>query len=437
MDALVGLLGVFALLLIAAAMSENRGRLPWRLIGTGILFQIVLAWLLIRQPAVVQVFAWIARIVDGVILKADKGIEFVFGSQLVDPSGPWGFIFAVKVLPVIIFFASLMAVLYHIGVMPRLVAALAWLLRRTLGVSGTEALAMASNVFVGQTEAPLCVRPYMDRMTRAQLATLMVGGFATIAGSVLAAYVGILAGDDAELRATYIRHLLAASVMSAPAAFIIARIVFPETDKPIDEGLHAAPEDSRATNMLDAAAEGASQGLRLALNVGAMLIAFVALLWLVNWPLQWLENAPIARGYLRQTGLVGPNGQDGFDLQTILGALFMPLAWLMGVPWHESGTFGTLLGEKLVLTEFVAYLHLGELIQGSAGGQSLSPRSAQIAAFALCGFANFASVAIQTGGLTELAPGRRKDFVTMGMRAMFGGALASWMTAAVASMFIA
>lgn len=434
MERAIGLIGICVLVGFAWLMSEHKRRFPFRLVLSGVALQFVLGVLLLRTPGVVDAFGYLAQFVNGVISRADAGIEFIFGPNLSDPQGPWGFVFAIRVLPVIIFFASLTAVLYHLGVMQRLVAGLAWLLRRTLGVTGTEALAMASNVFVGQTEAPLCIKPYLERMTRAQLTTLMVGGFATIAGSVLAAYVGILGGTDDALRVVYIKHLLAASVMSAPAAFVISRVIVPETDTPFEEGLHAVTEEGdRATNVLDAAAAGATDGLHLALNVGGMLVAFVALLALINWPIEAIGDwAPVHDWLLHNRVLAG---DEKLDLQTVLGALFMPLAWTMGIPWGDAGHFGSLLGQKLIVTEFFAFLSLGDMINDPSGPQ-LSERSAQIAAYALCGFANFASIAIQIGGLTSLAPGQRRNFVTLGFKAMFGGAFASWMTACVAGILI-
>lgn len=429
MPPLTGLLGVAVLLAMAWMISENRKAFPWKMVVAGVLLQGALGLLLLKTPGVIQAFDLFARLVNGVIVRADAGIAFVFGPQLTDPSGPWGMIFAIKVLPVIIFFASLMAVLYHLGIMQRLVAALAWLLRKTLGVTGVEAMVMASNVFVGQTEAPLCIRPYLDKLTRAQLATLMVGGFATIAGSVLAAYVGILGGIDDAQRTEFIKHLLTASVMSAPAAFVIARILVPETEQPPEEDFKAAPVAYDASNVLDAAAHGASDGLRLALNVGAMLIAFVALLALINWPLEALSGWEPVRTWLDARGI------EMLGFEVILGWIFTPLAWAMGVELADAGIVGSFLGQKLILTEFVAYASLGDAIHAE-GGSLISDRSAKISAYALCGFANFASIAIQIGGLTVLAPNRRKDIVSLSLRAMLGGAFASWMTASIAGLLI-
>ncbi len=425
-----GLIGIAVLVALAWLISENRRAFPTRIVLGGIVLQFLLAVTLLKFAPVVAVFEFISFGVSKVIGFADEGIAFIFGPELLDPAGPWGFIFAVKVLPVIIYFASLMAVLYHIGVMPRIVAALAWLLRRSLGVSGPEALAMAANIFVGQTEAPLCIKPYLDKMSRAGLMTLMVGGFATIAGSVLAGYVNFLApsGDEAE-RAMWIRHLLTASVMSAPAAFVMARIIVPETADGVDTGAVNMATTGRAANLLDAAAAGATDGLHLTLNVAAMLIAFVSMLALINWPLRALGGwSPVA-------DILAGQGIETLNLQAILGVIFSPLAWCMGVPWDDAGFLGRLMGEKLIVTEFLAFVSLAETVNNPAGSP-VSERTAEIAAYALCGFANFGSVGIQIGGLSAIAPSRRDQFVSLAFRAMIGGALASWMTASIAGLFL-
>ncbi|GAB4386742.1 MAG: nucleoside transporter [Phycisphaerales bacterium] len=435
-----GLIGLGVLVLLAWLISERRRLFDWRIVIGGIGLQIVLAAVLLRVPGPVEALEWLSRGVAGVIARADAGIAFVFSRELLQPDAPWGFVFAVRVLPIIIFFASLMSVLYFIGVMPRLVALLAWVLRRSLGVSGAEAMAMASNVFVGQTEAPLCVRPLLEKMTRAQLMTLMVGGFATIAGSVLAAYAMYLApGVPDELgrldpqvtaaRAEWIKHLITASVMSAPAAFVMARIIVPETETPPDERVASISSDQTPANIFDAAAIGAADGLRLALNVAAMLIAFVSLLALVSWPLEALGTGlqPL-HDWLQQRHI------DRLNLQVILGWMLAPLAWTLGVPWRDCGFFGSLMGEKIIATEFIAYVHLAKDVNGA--DPMLTERSARIAAYALCGFANFASVGIQIGGLSALAPGKRRVFTQLAMRAMIGGAFASWMTACIAGLFL-
>ncbi len=428
MDRYIGLLGVFVMIALGLALSTNRGAIRWRLVLVGVLAQIALAEAIIRVPALKDAFGLLGEFVNTVIQMSQKGIDFVFG-KVGDPSGPWGFIFAVRVLPIIIFFSALMSVLYYIGIMQRIVAALAWCLRTTLRVTGAEATCMAANIFIGQTEAPLTVKPLIPTMTRAQLMLVMLGGFAHIAGSVLGAYVMMLGGEDKAEQARYATHLIGASLMSAPAAFVMARIIVPETETP-------PPEDARSiatiaeedhANFFDAAASGATTGLKLALNIAAMLIAFVALMALINWPIRALGEIPSIHTWLTDHGVKG-----GLSIQVIFGWVLAPLAWTMGVPWQDAFTLGGLLGEKLILTEFVAYQHLGEAKHAGA----ITSRTAQIGAYALCGFANFASIAIQIGGLSVLAPNRRKDFARLALRAMLGGALATQMTASIAGLFI-
>lgn len=409
MQSVTPFLGIVLLVGIAWLMSSDRRRFPWRIALIGIGLQFMIAGAFLSFPPLVMVVDAFSGFIAGAIRQADEGIRFVFGSELVRPDGPWGFVFAVKVLPVIIFFAALMAVLYRIGVMHRIVGALAWLLHRTLGVSGEEALVAASNVFVGQTEAPLCIKPYLATLTRSQVMVLMTTGFATIAGSVLAAYVGMLGGPSAESQALFAKHLLTASLMSAPAALVMARVMVPEV-----EGVHAKPprlhRESLGANVLDAAALGASDGLRLALNVAAMLIAFVSLIALINWPLKSV----------------------GTSLEEILGIILWPFAWLMGTPEGQRVAVGGLLGQQVVATEFVAYVSLRDAM---ASGK-IDARTGQVVTYALCGFCNLPSIAIQIGGLTAIAPERRPDFVDLGPRAMVAGALACWSTACVAAIFI-
>jgi len=426
MSNLTGLLGVTVFVAIALLFSTARSRINWRLVASGIALQFTLAFLLLRFPPVVALFEFLARAVTKIISFSDAGITFVFG-ELGNAGGPWGFVFAVRVLPVIIFFASIMAILYHLRVMQAVVACVAWVLRRTLGVTGAEATSAAANIFVGQTEAPLTIRPYLPTMTRSQICAVMVGGFATIAGSVLAAFVGILGGESEEARVLFAKHLLTASVMSAPAGLVMAKLLMPETETPRDEALGSLlsqPVETR--NVLDAAVAGASDGLRLALNVGAMLIAFAAIIAMLNWPLSALSEQQHVASWRADYGI------PVLTLQTILGTLFTPAAWLMGVPWADCTKFGSLIGQQVVATEFVAYLDLGKHIKNN----TLDPRSAQIATYALCGFCNFASIGIQIGGLSALAPDRRADFAAIALRAMFGGLLACWCTAAVAGIFI-
>lgn len=412
-----GLIGIVCLVGIGFGLSSARGRVPWRLVIVGLGLQLTLAAILMKVPGVVSIFDTLASGFTKLLSFASAGAEFLFGPNLMDPGGAWGFVFAFQVLPVIIFFAALMGLLYYLRIMQVLIMGLAWCLRRALGVTGVEALAAAANVFVGQTEAPLCVRPYLERMTRSQLMVIMTTGFATIAGSVLAAYVSILGAGDEAREVLFAKHLLMASVMSAPGAFVMAKIMMPETETPFEEDHLVVDSGREAANALDATARGASDGLRLAVNVGAMLVAFVALIAMIDWPLGWIGEQL---------------GRDDLTLAVVLGWVFTPAAWAMGITGNDAGTVGSLLGTSVVATEFLAYLRLGDLI--SAG--EISPRSAEVVTFGLCGFANLPSVAIQIGGLSALAPSRRSEFAKLGPRAMLAGLLACWMTACVASLFI-
>ena len=429
MGRFTGLLGILIILGIGVALCPNRRRINLRIVGAGLALQLILAWACLSFPPLVAAFDGLAAAFNRIISFADAGSAFVFNG-LADASGsaqaPWGFIFAVKVLPVIIFFASLMGVLYHLGIMQRVVAAIALLLRAALGVTGVEALSASANIFLGQTEAPLCVRPYIATMTRAQLMAIMTGGFATIAGSVMAAYVGILGGKSDPERILFAKHLLTASLMSAPAGLVMARIMYPETESPRDEHLHNLSGQRTTRNVLDAAATGAADGLHLALNVGAMLIAFVALLAMLNWPLQALSMLDSVKAWREAHGV------PILSFQNILGWILSPMAWVMGVPRDDCRFFGGLMGTGVVATEFVAYSDLGAAIQQG----TVSHRAAQIATYTLCGFANLPSIAIQIGGIGGMAPQRRSELAALGLRAMTAGALACWMTGALASLFI-
>ena len=424
-----GLAGVLAILGIALLFSTDRRAIRPRTVLAGLALQFALAFLLLRFPPVVAAFDLFAAGVAKVISFADEGTRFIFGNAS-DAGGAWGFIFAVKVLPIIIFFASVMAVLYHLGIMQRVIAVLAALLRRALGVTGVEAMSAAANIFVGQTEAPLTVRPFIPRMTRSQLMAVMTGGFATIAGSVMAAYVVMLGGDDPAARAEVAKHFMIASVMSAPAALVIAKIMLPETQSPPDESVAGLRNLPRTTaNVMDAAAEGATDGLKLALNVAAMLVAFVSLIALLNWPLAALSDLnsdwlPIA-SWRAQLGL------PVLTFQNILGAVLQPIAWLMGAG-SDAHKVGAVMGQAVVATEFVAYLDLAGMIKSG----EISSRASTIAIYALCGFANLPSIAIQIGGLGAMAPERRSEIAALGLRAMTAGALACWMTGAIAGVFV-
>lgn len=356
-----------------------------------------------------------ARFVFGV-LSSQSDFDKVFPANLQNKG--FGFVFAFQVLPTIIFFSSLMSVLYHLGIMQKIVQAMAWVMAKLLRVSGAESLSVAANVFIGQTEAPLVVRPYVDSMTKSELLTLMVGGMATIAGGVLAAYVGILGGNDPQLQVFYAKHLLSASIMAAPATMVIAKILIPETEVSETKGDVRLKVEKTASNVIDAAATGAADGLKLALNVAAMLLAFIALIAMLNY---------ILEGFGTLTGITAALGKP-FNLNLIFGYLLSPLAWIIGVPWHDANTVGSLIGLKVVVNEFVAYVNLGDLIHQGL----LSEKARIISTYALCGFANFSSIAIQIGGIGGIAPHRRADLARFGLRAVLGGSLATFMTATIA-----
>ncbi len=411
---LFGLFGLAVLLSIALAFSLDRKNTDWKLVAAGISLQLAFAFIVILMPGGREFFNFLSGIFVTVIGFAKVGSTFIFGS-LAQADGI-GFIFAFQVLPTIIFFAALMSVLYHIGAMQKVVQAMAWVMQKIMNVSGSESLAVAANVFVGQTEAPLVVRPYIARMTESELLTMMVGGMATIAGAVLAAYVAMLGGTDEAQQLFYARHLLAASVMAAPATIVIAKILRPETQESLTKGSVALSIERTAGNPIEAAANGAADGVKLALNVGGMLLAFLSLLAMIDWPLNWIGEI---------TGIEAAIGQP-LGLISILGYILSPLAWVIGVPWNEAIIVGGLIGEKAIATEFVAYSHLNQI------KDTLSPQAVLISTYALCGFANFASIAIQIGGIGGLAPERRPDIARLGLRALLGGTLATMMTATIA-----
>ena len=383
----------------------------------GVALQLALAGLIMGTDVGRAAFQGAADFAAKLIGMAVPGTKLVFG-DIGDPGGRLGFIFAFagSGLAAIIFFSALMAILYHLGVMQVLIWIFAKVMSATMGVSGAESMAMAANIFVGQTEAPLVIRPYLGRLTRSELNALMTGGFATIAGSVLAVYLGFL-GEE------YGPHLLTASVMSAPAAFLIAKIMLPETEEPATGGKVELRIERTSHNLIEAAATGTQDGLKLWLNVIAMLIAFSALIQLVDWPLTALGD--------------GLSIDGGLSLSRVFGWVFAPVAFAMGVEgWHDCQLFGSLLGLKIAANEFIAFSELQAFLPGSEGPVFEHARSAKMAAYALCGFANFASVGIQIGGISSLEPSRKRHLSELALRAMLGGAFASWMTATVAGMFL-
>ena len=431
------LVGIPILLGIAWVFSNDRKKIAWRTVAWGIGLQVIFALLVLKTAPGEWLFAQLNSVVMTLLGFTEEGSRFLFGGlvdstlvvQYVDPQNPGapavpavapdglrmvaanGSFLAFNVLPTIIFFSSLMAVLYHLGVMQFLVKGMAAVMFRTMGTSGAETLSASANIFVGQTEAPLVVRPYVDKMTMSELMAVMTGGFATVAGGVMAAYVGMLSHVFPDIAG----HLIAASVMSAPAALVVAKIMWPETGQPATSGSMKMDVEKLDINVIDAAARGASEGLKLALNVGAMLLAFLALVAMINAGVGWAG------------GLVG---LEGLTLQTLVGYVFQPLAWAMGVPAAECQAVGQLLGIKTILNEFVAYLQLAEL------APQLSYRSLVIVTYALCGFANLGSIGIQLGGIGGIAPTRRSDLARVGFRAMIAGTLAAFLTANIAGALV-
>jgi len=424
----VGVLGIAVILGIAVLMSRQRRLIPWRLVAAGLALQLVLGVVVLKTVAGRAFFDTVGHVFSALLRFQEEGARFVFGNlvQLTVPVGTpaadgaldatagyvagTGALIAFSVLPTIIFFAALTSVLYHLGIMQLLVKGIAWVMQRTLRTSGAETLSAAGEIFLGPTEAPLLIKPYIARMTGSELFTTMVCGLATVAGGVMAAYIGMLQGVVPGIAG----HLLAASVMNVPAALYLAKIMHPETEVPeTADTLHLHTERTER-GVIEAAAAGAGQGMHLALNVGAMLIAFVALVALLNALLGW------SGGFV---------GLPDLSVQRILGTLLRPLAWLMGVPWAESTYVGGLIGLKATLNEFVAY---GQFAADARQGIALSPRSAVILTYALLGFANFASIAIQIGGIGGLAPERRSEIASYGLRAMVAGNLAAFTSAAIA-----
>jgi len=431
-DRAMGLVGIAVILALAWLLSYDRRRIRWRLVAAGLALQALFGLLVLKSAPGRFFFEWVGGVANGLLSFTLQGAGFIFGDLVQNtvpvgtpqPGGALessaglvahtGAMFAFAVLPTIIFFSSLTSVLYYLGILQAVVKGLAWVMQRTLRTSGAETLSASGNIFLGQTEAPLLIKPFVNTLTQSELFTVMVGGFATVAGGVLAAYVLILR----DLFPNIAGHLLAASVMNAPAGLLLSKMIRPETEVPVSrDSLHVVVEKTDA-NLVEAAASGASIGVQLALNVGAMLLAFIALIAMVNFGVGWLG------------GLVG---FEGLTLQSIFGTLLRPLAWVMGVPWADTQYVGGLIGVKVVLNEFFSY---AQLTQDLTAGMAISPRSAVIAAYALLGFANFSSIGIQIGGIGGLAPGRRSDLARLGLRAMVAGNLAAFLSATLAGMLL-
>mgnify|MGYP001182456347 FL=1 len=404
---ITGLIGIALLLGIAYALSNNRKAISTRTVVWGISLQIFFAIIILKIPFVKAQFSFVDTLFKKLISFSDAGGDFLFKSFIPGVGYHEAMInFAFRALPVIIFFSSLIAVTYHFGIIQFIVKQVALVMKKSMKTSGAETLSVSANIFVGQTEAPILIRPYVNNMTNSELMAIMTGGFATAAGSVLALYVLWLQGIPG-----IAGHMLAASIMSAPAALVIAKIIYPETNNS-EMGDEIRIDINRETeNGMDALGRGATDGLKLAANVAAMLVAFISIITMINFSLEFLFST---------------------TMQDILGVLFQPLAWTMGIPWAEARVVGSLMGEKIVLTELIAYANLSELINNNA----ISERTAIISSYALCGFANFGSIGIQLGGIGGMAPDRRKDLSKLGMKAMIGGALASWLTATIAGILI-
>lgn len=428
-DLLRGTLGVVLMLFICYLFSSDRKRINWRLVGIGIGMQVVLAILILKVPGVSVVFDQLAKFFQAVLEYTAAGSEFLFGG-LVKDMDSFGYIFAFQVLPTIVFFSALSAVLYYLGILQKIIYGMAWLMKRFMGLSGPESLAAAANVFIGQTEAPLVVKPYLENMTRSEIMCLMTGGMATIAGGVFAAYVGFLGGTDPETQLYFAKHLLTASIISAPAAIVAAKMLVPETEvKPVEEQMEMSGDVG--SNLLDAISRGTTDGLKLAINVGAMLLVFTALVYMVN---QILISYVGSWTGLNDMVIEATDGRfKGFSFTYILGLLFAPIAWILGTPSEDILLVGQLLGQKTAINEFFAYAEFNSLRES---GVTMNPKSVIIATYALCGFANFASIGIQIGGIGAIAPGKRKQLTELGIQALIGGTIASFLTAAIAGVLV-
>ena len=417
-----GALGMFFLLFVCYLFSNNRKAINWKLVGIGVIAQVCFALGILKVNFFKIIFGWISEKFVELINIGHKGTLFMFGN-LADQTGSWAFIFAVQVLPNIIFFAALSSILYYLGILQKVVYVFAWMLKK-LGISGPESVSTAANIFLGQTEAPLMIRPFLEKLTRAEVLCIMVGGMANTAGSVLAAYVAFLGGDDADQQKYFALHMMSQSIMSAPAAIVTSKILFPQTEPVLKE--LKIPREKAGNNFLDAVSIGTTDGLKLAVNVGAMLIVFTALMYLANWILgsagHWLNlNEKIA---------AATDGRyTALSLEMIMGYVFAPVAWLIGINASDMVLVGQLLGEKTILNEFIAYVSFGEM---KHAGLISDPRSILITTYALCGFANFASIGIQIGGIGQLAPNQRKNLTELSFKALLGGTIACLMCGCIA-----
>ncbi|MEM6894539.1 MAG: nucleoside transporter C-terminal domain-containing protein [Bacteroidota bacterium] len=423
-----GALGMLVLVFIAFLFSSNRRAIKWKTVGIGLALQLVIAIGVLKVPVVQLIFERIGKVFVSILDFTRAGSKFLFEGLVVDMD-TFGFIFAFQVLPTIIFFSALTSVLFYLGIIQKVVRALAWLLSKSLGISGAESLSVAGNIFLGQTEAPLLIKAYLEKMNKSEILLVMIGGMATVAGAVLAAYIGFLGGDDPALRLVFAKHLLAASVMAAPGAITISKVLYPQTEK-VNTDVKVSSEKIGA-NLLDAIANGTTEGLKLALNVGAMLLVFVAFIAMINGILGWVGDFTTLNQWIANN-----SPYENFSLEAILGTVFAPLMWLIGVANEDVMLMGQLLGIKLAASEFIGYIQLAELKNMANNLHFTYNKSVIMATYMLCGFANFASIGIQIGGIGSLAPGQRKTLSEFGMKAVLGGSLASLLSATIAGMIL-
>ncbi|NDV43398.1 NupC/NupG family nucleoside CNT transporter [Flagellimonas sediminis] len=437
-----GGLGMAVLILISFLFSNNRKAINWKTVGIGLSLQVLIAIGVLKVPFVQYIFRKLGEFFISILEFTRAGSQFLFEGLVVDMD-TFGYIFAFQVLPTIVFFSALTSVLYYLGVIQVIVKGMAWLLSKTLGISGAESLSVAGNIFLGQTEAPLLIKAYLEKMNRSEILLVMIGGMATVAGAVLAAYIGFLGGDDPVLQLVFAKHLLAASVMAAPGAIVISKILYPQTET-VNTDVKVSAEKI-GTNILDAIANGTTEGLKLALNVGAMLLVFVAFIAMINGILGGIagfdgitiEQLNINWHFTSLNEIISENTRfDRLSIEFILGYIFAPLMWLIGVANEDVMLMGQLLGIKLAASEFIGYIQLADLKDVANGVHFTYNKSVIMATYMLCGFANFASIGIQIGGIGSLAPGQRKNLSEFGMKAVLGGSLASLLSATIAGMIL-
>ena len=423
-----GVLGMISLIFISFLFSSNRKAINWKIVGIGLAFQLLIAIGVLKVEFIKTIFEFVGGLFVSVLDFTRAGSKFLFEGLVVDMD-TFGFIFAFQVLPTIIFFSALTSVLFYLGIIQKVVKAMAWLLSKALKISGAESLSVAGNIFLGQTEAPLLIKAYLEKMNKSEMLLVMIGGMATVAGAVLAAYIGFLGGNDEVLRLFYAKHLLAASVMAAPGAIVISKILYPQTET-VNTDVSVSQEKIGA-NFLDAIANGTTEGLKLAVNVGAMLLVFVAFIAMFNGILGWIGDLSSLNNW------IGSNtSYEALSLELILGYTFAPLMWLIGVAHEDMALMGQLLGIKIAASEFIGYIQLASLKDISSAIHLNYEKSIIMATYMLCGFANFASIGIQIGGIGSLAPGQRKTLSKFGMKALLGGTIASLISATIAGMII-